>query len=148
MVFLLFAGSPSAGPILVEEASCAWEPGLTETGSPDIDPRIIGEYTSIMLTVPLIQSDADVEAVGPRFVVEYATTIARVGLNAIAVCQADIFKDGRVDDADVGLLALDFGRSDCDGDCAADLSSDGDVDGADLAVMAAEFGNYNCPLMD
>ena len=57
VVLLFFAVTVSAGPIAVEEASVTWEPILVPTASPNIDPRIIGEYTSLLHTVRLIVSD-------------------------------------------------------------------------------------------
>jgi hypothetical protein len=150
-VLLLLVVSASAGPITVEEAGVTWEPGLASTDSPDIDPRIIGEYTSIMFTAPLVVSDDMVtqsEMVGPRFIVEYASTIGHFGLGKMPMCQSDIVRDGSVNSADLDLLAVDFGRNNCIEDCPADLTPDGDVDGADLAVMAEEFLSSGCPLME
>ena len=150
-VLLFFSVTVSAGPITVEEASVTWEPILVAIASPDIDPRIIGEYNSIMHTVPLIISDDMLTQsllVKPRIVVEYATTIGLLGLGAMPECRSDIFRDGRVDLTDLSILTFDFGRNDCVDDCPADLMPDGDVDGSDVAVMAAEFGNHNCPSID
>jgi hypothetical protein len=151
VVLLFFAVTVSAGPIAVEEASVTWEPILVPTASPNIDPRIIGEYTSIMHTVRLIVSDdmlTETLGVRPRIVVEYATTIGLLGLEAMPECRSDIFRDGRVDYTDLSILSFDFGRNDCVDDCPADLLPDGDVDGVDVAIMAAEFWSSNCPLMD
>ncbi|HVT61675.1 MAG TPA: GDSL-type esterase/lipase family protein [Thermoanaerobaculia bacterium] len=54
----------------------------------------------------------------------------------------DINHDGRVDGADLLLLALAFGahRFDVRYSLAADLNGDGVVDGLDLAILAANFG--------
>ncbi|HVT16309.1 MAG TPA: GDSL-type esterase/lipase family protein [Thermoanaerobaculia bacterium] len=54
----------------------------------------------------------------------------------------DINRDGRVDGADLILLALAFGahRFDDRYNLAADLNGDGIVDGLDLAILASNFG--------
>jgi lysophospholipase L1-like esterase len=54
----------------------------------------------------------------------------------------DINRDGRVDGADLVILALAFGahRYDSNYNQAADLNGDGIVDGLDLAILAANFG--------
>lgn len=54
----------------------------------------------------------------------------------------DLNHDGRVDGADLVVLALAFGahRFDSNFNLAADLNGDGIVDGRDLAILAANFG--------
>jgi acyl-CoA thioesterase-1 len=54
----------------------------------------------------------------------------------------DINMDGRVDGADLLLLALSFGarRGDPRYNAAADLNNDSVVDGLDLSILAANFG--------
>jgi hypothetical protein len=151
MGLLMFAAAASADPIIVEEADTTWEPALFSTASPDIDPRVIGEYCTVLFTPSLTVSEdllTRSESVKPRIAVEYASIIGQFGLSAMPACQSDISRDGQVGPADLALLASDFGRNNCTGDCPADLAPDGDVDGDDLAVMASEFWNSGCPLMD
>lgn len=148
---LMFAAAASADTIIVEEADTTWEPVLFSTPSPDIDPRVIGEYCTVLFTPPLTVSEdllTQSEIVKPRIVVEYASITGHFELAAMPACQSDISRDGQVGPADLALLASDFGRNNCTGDCPADLAPDGDVDGDDLGVMASEFWSSGCPLMD
>jgi hypothetical protein len=55
---------------------------------------------------------------------------------------ADFNRDGRVDGADLVVLALAFGahRYNDNFNLAADFNGDGIIDGLDLAIFAASFG--------
>ncbi len=54
----------------------------------------------------------------------------------------DIDSDGYVDEKDLAIFGLNFGRADCeDGPlCDGDFDHDGAVDGSDLATFVAQFG--------
>jgi len=56
--------------------------------------------------------------------------------------RADINGSGRIDGADLAILAVAFGSSEASPhySAAADLDNDGFVDGMDLALLAASFG--------
>jgi len=62
------------------------------------------------------------------------------------VCISDFNNDFAVNDADLAILATDFGRTSCDvGEiCEGDFDKDNDVDGSDLAFFASELGRNDC----
>ena len=53
-------------------------------------------------------------------------------------CPADLFPNGMVDAADLGILLSTWGP--CGGACVADLDGDGQVGASDLAVVLASWG--------
>jgi hypothetical protein len=53
-------------------------------------------------------------------------------------CPADLFPNGMVDAADLGILLSTWGP--CRGACVADLDGDGQVGASDLAVVLASWG--------
>jgi len=53
-------------------------------------------------------------------------------------CPADLFPNGIVDAADLGILLSTWGP--CRGACIADLDGDGDVGASDLATLLAAWG--------
>jgi hypothetical protein len=69
-------------------------------------------------------------------------TNAQLAIDAGAVGIGDFDDSGRVDGADLVVLALAFGSQKGDDryDPAADLDDDDSVDGSDLALLAANFG--------
>jgi hypothetical protein len=54
-------------------------------------------------------------------------------------CIADLFGDGIVNGADLGILLANWGACGT-GTCAADLNGDGQVNGADLGIVLAGWG--------
>ena len=70
--------------------------------------------------------------------------------NVFAQCGGDFDNDGDVDQNDLALFTLDFGRSDCGtiSPCEGDIHPigipDGDVDASDLTVFIADFGKPDC----
>ena len=58
----------------------------------------------------------------------------------------DLDFDGDVDGSDLAILAIDYGRTDCDTglSCHGDLDGNGQIDANDLGVFAADFGKINC----
>ncbi len=72
----------------------------------------------------------------------------RLVKSVCAPCQGDLNADGRVDAADLRILAGSFGRKRCSPDtqCLGDFDADGDVDARDLKVFRAEFGRRDCHL--
>jgi uncharacterized protein YkwD len=62
-------------------------------------------------------------------------------------CWGDFTGDGKVDDNDLAVFALDFGRANCgeSPSCEGDFHPDGDVDSTDLAAFEANFGKTVCP---
>lgn len=52
----------------------------------------------------------------------------------------DLDEDGDVDGADLAVLWLEFGRTDCSSGCSADLNNDGSVDEGDVSDFAVNFG--------
>jgi hypothetical protein len=70
--------------------------------------------------------------------------------NVIAQCEGDFDNDGDVDQNDLAIFALDFGRSDCgtispcEGDIHPTGIPDGDVDASDLTAFITDFGNADC----
>jgi len=81
-------------------------------------------------------------------VIEYAYDANgnRCVKSVCAPCQGDLNADGRVDAADLRILAGSFGRKRCSPDthCPGDFDADGDVDSKDLKVFKAEFGRRDC----
>jgi hypothetical protein len=70
-----------------------------------------------------------------------------VGANA---CEGNINGDARVNNADLGILKLEFGRNDCNQAgrvCLGDLNGDGRVNNADLGLIKTEFGRNDCPAL-
>jgi hypothetical protein len=59
-------------------------------------------------------------------------------------CPGDLNGDHDVNDQDLALLALDFGKAGCGGPCKGDLDQDADVDGLDLAIMTVELIRTDC----
>lgn len=61
-------------------------------------------------------------------------------------CKGDFDFDGDVDENDLAVFFVDFGRTDyvTESPCEGDFDKDGDVDGSDLAVFSADFGRTNC----
>ena len=60
-------------------------------------------------------------------------------------CVADTNGDGKVDGADVGNAADDFGTTTCGAtDCLGDVEPDGDVDGIDIHHLVNEYGRIDC----
>ena len=55
-------------------------------------------------------------------------------------CPADLFVDGQVNGADLGILLTQWGQG---GNAVADLSHDGYVNGADLGILLSSWGA--CP---
>ena len=68
----------------------------------------------------------------------------RIAKQIVTPCRGDLDGDLNVDEADLALFVVEFGRADCT-DCAADVDSSGTVDGLDLALLAADFGRTGCP---
>ena len=62
------------------------------------------------------------------------------------MCERDFDGDGDVDGSDLAVFAVDFSRTDYNGDCEGDFDNDGDVDGSDLAVFATDLGRTDCPM--
>jgi hypothetical protein len=54
-------------------------------------------------------------------------------------CIADLYRDGIVNGADLGILLAGWGACGT-GSCAADLNGDGQVNGADLGIVLAGWG--------
>ena len=54
-------------------------------------------------------------------------------------CIADLYRDGIVNGADLGILLAGWGTCGT-GSCAADLNGDGQVNGADLGIVLAGWG--------
>ena len=54
-------------------------------------------------------------------------------------CPADLYPDGVVNGADLGILLAKWGTCTA-GSCTADLNGDGRVDGADLGLLLAAWG--------
>ena len=83
-------------------------------------------------------------------VIEYAYDANgnRLVTSVCAPCQGDLNADGRVDAADLRILAGSFGRRRCSGgtQCLGDFDADGDVDARDLKVFRADFGRRDCHL--
>ena len=83
-------------------------------------------------------------------VIEYAYDANgnRCVKSVCAPCQGDLNADGRVDAADLRILAKSFGRRGCrpGTHCPGDFDADGDVDARDLKVFRAEFGRQDCHL--
>ena len=81
-------------------------------------------------------------------VIEYAYDANgnRLVKSVCAPCQGDLNADGRVDVADLRILARSFGRGRCSPDtqCPGDFDADGDVDARDLKIFRAEFGRQDC----
>ena len=75
---------------------------------------------------------------------EPMVTVTLTG-SGVANCPGDFDNDGDVDDSDLQIFALDFGRTDCGIGCAADFEPDGDVDGSNFAIFTADFGRIDCP---
>ena len=59
-------------------------------------------------------------------------------------CPGDFDNDGDVDEADLAILAGNFGRHGCF-PCDGDFYNDGDVDGVDLAQIKNDYGRHDCP---
>lgn len=68
-------------------------------------------------------------------------------VEVVEPCVGDINGDHNVDAADLIMLAIDFGRTDCSdaNPCQGDFNSDGRVDLLDLALFASNFGRTDCP---
>lgn len=63
--------------------------------------------------------------------------------------QADINKDGRIDDSDMKIMQAEMGRDDCSSSpCQADLSGDGKVNDDDLEMLKNELEIGNDPADD
>jgi hypothetical protein len=62
-------------------------------------------------------------------------------------CEGDFDSNGVVDESDLSVLAVDFGRANCidSSDCPGDFNSDKDVDGKNLSTFMADFGRTDCP---
>jgi hypothetical protein len=54
-------------------------------------------------------------------------------------CTGDLFTDGIVNGADLGILLAGWGTCGA-GSCIADLNGDGQVDGADLGALLSSWG--------
>lgn len=63
-------------------------------------------------------------------------------------CPDDLNRDGIVDQADIQLLAQEFGELDCagKGGCAGDMNFDNRVDGMDLSEFALRYSEITCPV--
>ncbi|MBI4773243.1 MAG: S8 family serine peptidase [Deltaproteobacteria bacterium] len=63
-------------------------------------------------------------------------------------CPDDLNRDGIVEEADIQLLAREFGESDCAGvgGCAGDMNFDNRLDGIDLSEFALRYGEIACPV--
>lgn len=83
-------------------------------------------------------------------VIEYAYDANgnRLVKSVCTPCQGDLNADGRVDAADLRILAGSFGRRGCSPGthCPGDFDADGDVDARDLKVFRVEFGRQDCHL--
>lgn len=55
-------------------------------------------------------------------------------------CPADLYRDGIVNGADLGILLSGWGPCGT-GPCAADISRDGRVDGSDLGLLLSAWGS-------
>ena len=63
------------------------------------------------------------------------------GANVICDCMGDLFPDGRVDGADLGILLGQWGAcTGSPGACVADLDGDGNVSGLDLGILIGDWG--------
>ena len=54
-------------------------------------------------------------------------------------CIADLYVDGIVNGADLGIVLANWGACGA-GTCAADLNGDGQVNGADLGIVLSGWG--------
>ena len=61
-----------------------------------------------------------------------------LGANDICDCPADLYLDGTVNGADLGIVLAAWGS--CPAPCAADIDGNGMVNGADLGLLLASWG--------
>jgi Cytochrome c bacterial/Cytochrome c7 and related cytochrome c len=70
--------------------------------------------------------------------------VASASLASANTCKGDFDGDGDVDESDLAIFFVGFGRTDCSGDCDGDFDIDGDVDGSELAVFSTDFDRTDC----
>ena len=68
-----------------------------------------------------------------------------VNSTSAGLCKSDFNGDSKVDNFDLEIFSVNFGRIDCGGNCEGDFNGDFDIGGKDLAEFASDFGQTDCP---
>jgi hypothetical protein len=139
--------------IVVENAKLTWKAGMAATEFPVIPSRITLEYGSLIYENDLAISDElmlEMEKLGPRIVVEYASGIGHFALAAPHRCNCDFNHDGKCNIQDWPAFIEDWGRNDCltpGVNCECDLNHDGKCNIQDWPLFIQDWGNSKCLIL-
>jgi hypothetical protein len=143
----------SHAQVVVENAKLSWKAGLAPAAFPDISPRIVLEYGTLIYETDLDISDdllLELEKLGPRIAVEYATVIGHVGLAALHRCKCDLNHDGKCNILDYQIFIQEWGYTTCNTPgivCECDLNRDGRCNILDYQQFIQDWGNTKCLIL-
>jgi probable HAF family extracellular repeat protein len=125
----------------------------TELGSVDLAPAVNAFCAEHLNDLDCIAYDTDIDGDGVLDVFDNCLFVPNQdqqdsnqdGIGDACTCEGDINEDGTVNSADVSIMAMNFGRTDCSQNpCPGDLRNDLDVDGIDLRILNSEIGKTGC----
>ncbi len=139
--------------IVVENAKLTWKANMAAAAFPEIVPRITVQYVKMIYKDDLAVSDElllELEKLGPRIVVEYATGIGHLGLVALHRCKCDLNHDGKCNILDYQAFIQDWGQTNCSTPgvvCECDLNVDGKCNILDYQQFIQDWGNTKCLIL-